>query len=149
MADLFYCDLQDVLNTGLTNPLLIQLTNDTKAEEVNEECFDGCRKAAMELINSFAMAAYSGRIPFNPVPETVRTIAASLTKYFLYQRKNGVDDKIQKLYDSQVGLLKMIANGTIKLLAEAQQVTQDGISFTAKSPEDRVSHPDNLTGYIL
>lgn len=149
MAPHYYCTLDDVKKTGITLPRIIELSNDEKAETVNEENFDGCRKSAADLIDSYCLTRYSARIPFNPVPGVIVTIAAALTKYYLYERKNGVDDKIQKLYDGQIKLLTQISTGIIDLGESGTKVPQDGVNFTAKKPEDRVSHPANLTGYIL
>lgn len=145
----YYCTIDDVKKTGITMPRIIELSNDSKAETVNEEIFDGCRGSAADLIDSYCLGKYSARIPFDPVPGILVTIAAALTKYFLYERKNAVDDKIQKLYDNQIKQLTQISNGVIDLGESGQKLPQDGVTFTAKTPEDRVSHPDNLAGYIL
>lgn len=151
MTDHYYCDIEDLKKTGLTLPLIIQLSNDSKAEVVNEENFNGCRKTAAALIDSYCLKRYAGKIPFQPpVPEMVIDIAVALTKYFLYRRKNGTTDKeLEKLYDNQIKLLDRISNGTLDLGLGGQKVSEDSIMFTALEPTDRVSHVDNMKGYFL
>jgi len=145
----YYCTLDDVKKTGITLPRIIELSNDSKAETVNEEIFNGCRQSAADLIDAYCLGRYSAISSFDPVPGVIVTIAAALTKYFLYERKNAVDDKIQKLYDNQIKQLTQISNGVIDLGESGQKLPQDSVLFTQKLPTDRVSHPDNLTGYIL
>ena len=150
MAETFYCELADVKGIGLPEATIIKLAAETghTTGVLNQANFDSCRKSARALIDSFCLANYQAKIPFNPVPETVGTIAASLTKYFLYRRKNALTKELQTDYDNQVSLLKMISKGTIKLYAETGPVSEDTIQFTDKEPEDRAFHISNLQGYL-
>jgi phage gp36-like protein len=92
------------------------------------------------MINGFVANRYAGALPLQTVPPQLVTIATLLTKYFLYELKSAVDEKIQKMYDNQVSLLKQISNGTFKLLEleTTAPVRNDGVQFTNKTPADRV-----------
>ncbi len=148
MPETFYCELQDVIGVGVSMEKLIQLTDDNKTGQYNQEIFDTCRRAADSQINGFAMVKYSEKIPFNPVPTAIRTIATILTKYYLYFRRSAIDEKLQEAYDNQVSLLKMLSAGTFKLEQESTPVTEDTVLFTDKKPEDRYFHIDNMSGYL-
>jgi phage gp36-like protein len=93
------------------------------------------------------MTRYSAKIPFNPVPHAIRTIAAILTAYYLYPMSS-VPEEIQKAYDNQITLLKMLSNGTFKLEQDDTPVQEDSVQFTNKKPENRFFHLTNMPGYL-
>lgn len=146
MADpeVFYCELADI---PLDQDKIISLCAEKDDSDIlNQENFDGCRRDARSLIDGYAMTRYSKMIPFNPIPAIVKKIAKSLSKYFLYGRKNQVDEDLRKEYDAQIELLEGIQDGTIKLEQDDQPVAEDSIQFTKKTDEDRVFF--NLPGYM-
>jgi phage gp36-like protein len=144
-----YCTIEDLKSTGVTETKLIQLTNDGKAETVNTDVLDNAIKAADSMIDGYLATRYAGAMPLTTVPQQITTISTQLTKYFLYQLKDAVTDKLQKVYDNQVALLKQIANGTFRLteLETSTPVRQDGVTFTNKSMSDRV-FTTSLEGYF-
>jgi phage gp36-like protein len=146
MAEIFYCQLADVIEQGVSEGKIIKLTDGDGA--VDMDIFNGCRRAAASEVDGYAMVKYSDRIPFQPVPPAIVTIAAILTKYYLYQRKNSVDESLEKLYQQQVDKLKRLAAGTFKIAQDNVEVKSDGVNFTNKTPTDRAFHPDNIAGYI-
>jgi phage gp36-like protein len=145
MPETYYCEVADMKGVGISEQKLIQLTNGTDA--IDQEVFDSARRSATAQINGFAMNRYTGKIPFNPVPDAIRTIAAILTAYYLYPRSS-VPEEIQKAYEDQISLLKMLSNGTFKLEQDDTPVTEDTVQFTNKKPEDRAFHLDNMPGYL-
>lgn len=145
MPEIFYCDILDMKGVGISEQKLIQLTNGSDA--VDQETFDSARRSATAQINGFAMNKYSEKIPFQPVPDAIRTIAAILTAYYLYPRSS-VPEEIENAYDKQVTLLKMLSDGTFKLEQDNTPVQEDSVQFTNKKPEDRAFHLDNMSGYL-
>jgi len=146
MAD--YCTLEDLKKVGLSEKKIIQLTNDGKADTINEGVLTGCIAAAKTMIDGFAVVKYSAAMPFDPVPGQIKTITAILTKYFLYEFASAVDEKIQKLYDGQMALLRKLSTGTFKLLdVQDKKVKSDGVTFTQKKPTDRAFHPSKLGAF--
>lgn len=145
MPETFYCDVPDMKGVGVSEQKLIQLTGGT--DTIDQEVFDTARRSAMAQVNGFAMNRYSEKIPFNPVPDAIRTIAAILTTYYLYPRAS-VPEEIERAYDKQVALLKMMSDGTFDPEQEGTPVQEDSVQFTNKKPEDRAFHPDNMPGYF-
>jgi phage gp36-like protein len=145
MPETFYCEIADLKGVGVSEQKLIQLTNGT--DYINQDIFDTARRSATAQVNGFAMTRYSGKIPFNPVPDAIRTIAAILTAYYLYPRSS-VPKEIADAYKEQISILKMLANGTFKLEQDDTPVTEDSVQFTNKKPEDRAFHLDNMPGYL-
>jgi phage gp36-like protein len=121
------------------------LTNGTN--EINQEVFDTALRSATATVNGFAMNKYSAKIPFNPVPDAIRTIAAILTAYYLYPRSS-VPKEIAEAYSEQMSLLKMLSNGTFKLEQDDTPMSEDSVQFTDKKPEDRYFHLTNMPGYL-
>jgi phage gp36-like protein len=146
MAEIFYCELADVIEQGVSEEKIIKLTDGDGA--VNQDIFDGCRRAATSEIEGYAMVKYSDRVPFQPVPPAIVTIAAILCKYYLYQRKGNVGEQLEKLYLQQVDKLKRLAAGTFKIAQDNVEIKADGIKFTNNKPTDRKFHPVNMEGYL-
>jgi len=145
MPETFYCEIVDIKGIGVSVQKLITLTGGT--DSINQETFDSARRAATAQVNGFAMNRYSGKIPFNPVPDAIRTTAAILTVYYLYPRAS-VPKEISDAYSEQVSILKMLSNGTFKLEQDDTPVSEDSVQFTDKKPEDRAFHPVNMQGYF-
>lgn len=151
MAETFYCELSDLKAVGVSEAKIIKLAAEDKDTSgiLNQENFDGCRRSARTMIDGYCMSRYQSKIPFQPVPELIVTIATLLTKFYLYSRKNQVDKQLQKSYDDQILLLKGIAKGVPKLFEDTTGVvSEDSVLFTEKKPEDRAFHPSNIPGYL-
>jgi phage gp36-like protein len=151
MSEVFYCTLDDVKGVGVSEKKIIRLAAEDgdKSGILDQANFDACRRSARSIIDSFCMSKYQVKIPFSPVPTTIITIAALLTKYRLYSRKEAITKTIQEEYDNQIDLLKMISKGTMKLFEDTTgPVSEDSVDFTDKDPTDRKFHPDNIPGYL-
>ena len=97
-------------------------------------------KGASSLVNGYCMARYSDVMPFDPIPEAVQELTLDIFELKAYARRGAVDDDIQKRHDNALKVLKTIADGTLKLdVPEAgTQVKENSITFTRKTPDDRV-----------
>jgi phage gp36-like protein len=132
MPEIFYCELDDVKGTGVTEEKIIKLSQEKGDQSgvLNQENFDSCRESARSLIDSFCTSKYSRKLPFSPAPEVITLIASQLTKFFLYSRQNALTDDIQKIYDNQIKLLEKVSKGTIKLFEDTTGVvSEDSIQF--------------------
>jgi phage gp36-like protein len=126
MPETFYCEVEDLKGVGVSEQKLIHLTNGT--DSINQEIFDSARRSATAQVNGFAMNRYSA-------------------KYYLYPMSS-VPEEIQKAYDNQITLLKMLSNGTFKLEQDDTPVQEDSVQFTNKKPENRFFHLTNMPGYL-
>ena len=144
----FYCELTDVIGTGVSEQNLIDMTNDGEATAVDQDVFDACRVSATSMIDSFAAVLYSEEIPFTPVPPSLVTIAAQLTKYFLYSRNDAVSEAMETVYEQQMSILKLLAAGKFRITGvSGNKVKKDTILFSKKSPGDRAFAPGKMGGY--
>jgi phage gp36-like protein len=152
MSEVFYCTLADVKGVGVSEKKIIHLAAEDgdKSGIIDQGNFDACRRSARSVIDSFCMSKYQAKIPFSPVPTIIITIAAKLTKFWLYSRKDAISKTIQTTYDKQIALLEKISKGTMKLYEDTTgPVSQDSVDFTDKDPTDRAFHPDNIQGYFI
>lgn len=145
----YYCELKDVQGV-LSSTDIIQLAADENDEPgvLNQKNFDDCRESATSEIRSYLMVKYPEQMPFATVPNLIRTIAKLLTKYYLYERKNALDETLTEVYDNQVEKLEKLAKGTLKLGEFGKRIDSDGVTFTKKEATDRPFHINNMGGYL-
>lgn len=114
--------LVDDANTGLVTLEAVQAEVADPGSEYQIEAqkmiarMDLARSNADETINTFLRTQYD--VPLSPVPAMVSSLSIDLTIHNLYQRRMRTDmpDDIKALEKDALGKLKMIQQGTIKLV---------------------------------
>lgn len=140
-----YCDVDDLIS-ATSEQDLIQLTDDEGSGAYNASRINDAITSAQAEIDGYCMVRYSGQIPFDPVPDLVKSLCVEIAIYNLYKRRKAVDDEIKDRYEKAVATLDKISRGTVKLLADDEKVGEDGVTFTNKSSDDRAFK--DPTGYI-
>lgn len=147
---IYYCDKEDM---GISESELLRLCDDNQAGEWNQDCqdkFDKLRKAATDMINSYAVKKYA--VPFENVPGTIREICAIITRYKLYSTRSAVSEQLRKDYEDQVRFLEKLAKNEVGILELDQQTEQESQIkskariFSNRSKADRKFY-DGLQGY--
>jgi phage gp36-like protein len=110
-----YCTKDDIL-ARLTEEILIDLTDDEDAGQVNDAFVDKAIAAADGLINAHAGERYT--VPLDPVPDLLRDASVELAIYNLYSRRRGAPEEWQERYKNNTRLLEKLAKGEINLGAE-------------------------------
>jgi phage gp36-like protein len=151
---IYYCDEVDLGKTenGVSDTLL-RLCDDKGAGTWNDDCqkkFDGLRKAATDLINSYAVKKY--KVPFENVPGTIREICKVIFWYKLYATRSAATEQMRKDYEDQVKFLEKLSRNEVGILELDQQTEQESQVkpkariFSNRSKSDR-KFIDGLQGY--
>jgi phage gp36-like protein len=143
-----YCTVSDLINAMRRLPL-VQLTDDEKIGEVNEDRVNAAVMRAEALIDSYCAARYA--IPFvdGAVPEVIRSLSISITVFNLYQRNDlDIPDKIRAGYDDAVARLKDISRGVSSLgvTPEPERASEDA-PMCNKTASDKIFTPGMLGGF--
>lgn len=110
--------------------LTVELTNleDPTAEAVNSDVFDRVAADGDSLIDTYLSGRYA--LPLATTPGVLRTVALDLYRYKLGH--NAKEDDVRKRYEDALGLLKMIAIGTVNLgLPATDEAPGPGPAYTA------------------
>ena len=125
--------------------MVVQLTDDANAGEVDQTKLDNLRSDCSELINTYLRGRYT--VPVDPAPEILVNIEADLLVHKLYQRRSGyeIPDSISDSKKDAMELLKQINLG--KVLLEEQPDISAGQIQTNKKSTDRLFTDDRLKRY--
>lgn len=125
--------------------MVIQLTDDANAGEVDETKLDNLRADCSELINTYLRGRYT--VPVDPAPEILVNIEADLLVHKLYQRRSGyeIPDSISDSKKDAMELLKQINLG--KVLLEDQPDIAEAAIRTNKKSTDRMFPDDTLKSF--
>jgi len=116
-----YCSQSD-LEKRIDPQLLRALSDDDADGLADEAVINAAIADADALIDTYLRARYT--VPFDPVPEAVRSISAAVAIYFLLTRRREiVPAEHQKRYESAVRLLDHLARGEIALDAGQASVS--------------------------
>lgn len=101
-----YCDLDD-LKAKMGEEELISLTDDEDTGAVNTGVTDQMIVSAGALIDAYCARRYT--VPFDPVPEMVKSVAVDIAAYKLFSKVGRAGDNIRNEYKDAVGFLKDVA----------------------------------------
>jgi len=114
----------DELLKDISEEVLIQLTDDIDAREVNWITVGEKRADADALIDSYCANRYA--LPFNPVPRIIAKLSKEITVYNLYNRRLGAPEHLQTQHKANIKLLEAISSGGVQLGgADAPEPTAD------------------------
>lgn len=125
--------------------MVIQLTDDANAGEVDQAKLDNLRADCSELINTYLRGRYT--VPVDPAPEILVNIESDLLVHKLYQRRPGyeIPDSISDSKKDAMELLKQINLG--KVLLEDQPDIAEGAIQINKKASDRIFPDDTLNSF--
>jgi phage gp36-like protein len=119
----YYCEKEDI---GISDADLLRLCDDNGAGAWNQDCqtkFDKLRKAAADLINSYAVKKY--KVPWENVPGAIRDVCVVIFRYKLYSTRSAVSDQLRKDYEDQIKFLEKLAKNEIGILELDQETEQE------------------------
>ena len=111
-----YCTQQDILNSGISERELAELTSEEEGV-INAATVAAAIKKADDEINSYVAVKYA--VPLSPVPSLVNTWSTKITKYYLFDgrahRMGGIPDSIRDGYKDSIAQLKDVAKGSLSI----------------------------------
>ena len=126
-----YSTKDDILALEMDLKTLIQLTDDEKTGEVEDSKVDAAiLKADKMYIDPYCRDRYS--VPFNPVPDEISFISATIAAYYLFRRKQKVTSSILDKYTKAVAKLKGISLGEYKIDGATEKSDSSGIASTTE-----------------
>jgi len=140
-----YIEIDDLYDL-ISEEDLVQLTDDDRVGEVNEDLVSGVIAAAESRIENYAGRHYT--LPLT-ADDDVKRMAVVIAAHMVYQRRRGkVPDHIKEQYDEVMTLLKDVSKGKAILPGQAAATTpQDNVSRAEVTKDDRVFTKDTLKGF--
>lgn len=138
-----YCNIDEVKNRFSPNEL-IQLTDDNRTGEVNDDVITREIFLANSLINGYLGKSFV--LPMSVIPPLINVIAIDLSIYNLYIRRLRMDvpDSIKEIYKNCVNSLKEIQKGNISLGLETK--ANSSLSSVARRASFSVSSRKRVFG---
>jgi len=126
-----YSTEDDILSLETDKKTLIQLTDDEKTGEVDSAKVDAAiLKADKMYIDPYCRDRYT--VPFNPVPDEIKFISATIAAYYLFRRKQKVTSSILDKYAKAVAKLKGISLGEYTLDDATEKSDPSGMASTTE-----------------
>ena len=139
-----YCTQSD-LEKRLDPQLVRALSDDDGDGLADEAVVNAAIADADALVDTYMQARYV--VPFDPVPDALRSISAALAIYFLLTRRREiVPAEHQKRYESAVQLLDRLARGEVALGA-AQTSSSPHMPHATRPDDDRTFDDESLENY--
>ena len=129
-----YSTKADILEQ-LDQDVLIQLTDDADAGEVDDDTVTRAIADADSDIDSYCNAHYE--VPFSPVPTMVRKLSVDIAIYNLYGRRKGAPEDRKNRYNNAIRFLRDVSTGKASLGSTAPDDTDGGPEATTVK-SDRV-----------
>lgn len=111
-----YSTQQDILNSGISEQELAELTSDQDGV-IDAPTVAAAIKKADDEIDGYVAVKYS--VPLNPVPSVVNTWSVTIAKYKLFEgrahRLGGIPAALESQYKATIGSLKDVARGLLSL----------------------------------
>jgi len=111
-----YCTQQDILNSGISEKELSELTSDV-GDVIDAATVAAAIKKADDEIEGYVAVKYD--VPLLPVPSVVNTWCVTITKYRLFEgrahRLGGIPAALESQYKAVIGSLKDVARGLLSL----------------------------------
>jgi len=111
---IYYCNKDDL---GISNEELLRLCDDNNIGEWDENSTKKLNdhiKAATDEINSYAIKKY--KVPFSPVPGSIKDIAVILTLYKLYSKRNSASKQLRQDYEDKISFLEKLSQNKVGIL---------------------------------
>jgi phage gp36-like protein len=132
-----YCVINDLVQ-AFTEKKLIQLTDDTSVGVYDSAILNAEIANGQVEIDGYCRKRYSASMPFATIPEMLIPLNVDITIYRIHKRRGRIPQEIVDVYDKAVKKLEGIAKGLIDLGTSTGSVAEDSVSFTSKTPEDRI-----------
>ena len=126
-----YITIEDL---NLPAEVLIRLTDDAGAGEVNEEVVNKAISDAGNLIDGFCGGAYT--VPFSGPPSVIKKLCVDLTLFELYNRRSLAPEHIRLKRDSALDFLKMVSAGKAVIPGAQGLVSQESAISGAGATEN-------------
>jgi len=126
-----YSTLDDLIK-NIPEAVIIQLTDDAQAGEVDQEKVDEAISSADGEIDGYLSTRYT--VPLDPVPALINKFSADIAIYNLYSRvAETIPDTRSDRYKNAIRTLEKISEGKIRLGGETEPPakTQPTASFSA------------------
>ncbi len=116
-----YTDLTTI-NEAMPLKVLIQLTDDNGAGEVDTNVVDWAIEKTEATIDAYNNGRYPIDIPDGDVPPFIKSIATDISIWHLYKRKLilTIPEPLQKCYDNAIKFLEKGQAGEISPFPESQ-----------------------------
>lgn len=116
-----YTDLT-AINQSMPEQILIQLTDDNKANQVDVGVVAWAIEQAESTIDAYHRGRYPVDIPDGDVPEFIKVIATDIAIFRLYKRKLilTIPPPLQQCYDTAIKWLKDSQAGEISPFPESE-----------------------------
>ncbi len=116
-----YTDLT-AINQSMPEKILIQLTDDNGADQVDTNVVDWAIEQAESTIDAYNRGRLPVDIPDGEVPEFLKVVATDIAIYRLYKRKliSNIPESLQKCYDNAIKWLKDIQDGDISPFPDSE-----------------------------
>ena len=139
-----YCSQSDLEKR--IDPQLLRALSDDDADGLADEAVIAAAIAdADALIDTYLRARYT--VPFDPVPEAVRSISAAMAIYFLLTRRREiVPAEHLKRYEAAVQLLDHLARGQIALGA-GQPSASPHLPQSTREADERTFDAESLGNF--
>lgn len=141
-----YCTQTDIMQSGIPEDDLIQLTDDNDLGAVDPDVVAKAISRADEMIDGFLRARYT--VPLAEVPGLLNSLAIDLCVYFLYGHKPHVEtpDRVVDSYREARADLRRIQRSEIDLgIASPTGSASSSASFVAN---DRLTGRDRMKGLL-
>jgi phage gp36-like protein len=109
---------------------LAELTTESGGQP-ESEVVEVCLARAAAEIDAYLAGRYV--VPFNPVPERVKSLAVDLAIYHLYSRRGVMPEIREKNYQKALACLRELAGGQARLLVAGQEAAR------LEGPDSRLS----------
>lgn len=113
MAYSTLADLQELVS----DQVLISLTDDADAGTIDAAAVDRAIADSDAVIDGYVRTRYP--VPLSPVPQLIRNISVTLTRYRLFSRRGfdetSADKAVVRDNDNAIAMLKSIAKGELTL----------------------------------
>lgn len=137
----------DKITAQISEPRVIELTDDEQLDVVNSERVDEAIASADAIIDGYCSARYI--VPFNPVPAIIAKCALDMAIYNLYSRRVETMPEVRDKNNTlAINMLKAIAKGDITLGSTAVVAPPTSANTPAQvRTNDRIFTSTKLDNY--
>jgi len=127
-----YCAHTDILALEIILEELIALTDDGKTGAPDITIVNANIARADAEIDGYIKSHYS--VPLTlPVPEEIKNLSATITAYWLFRRRNEVNESIFDAYIKALAKLKAISQGNYAINGITKKTDPSGVASTIAS----------------
>ncbi len=137
-----YCD-QDDIEKLLPAQELAELTAESGDDPEVDVVAEAIAKAGAE-IDGYCGVRYA--VPFDPVPEVVRSLAADMAIHHLFSRRDQMPEIRRQKYEDAVKLLRDVAKG-LASLGPLEEAAGKGSAVADLSSQPRVFARNKMMGW--